>query len=66
MECCGKRGYSDYSYQGYFPESCCKERQCRVENVYKVGCQKAFHDFWDTNSDIIKYAGLAIAAIEVS
>lgn len=66
MECCGRSNYEDYRYQGYFPPSCCKESQnCHSETVYKKGCKQAFVDFWDKNADIIKYAGLAIAAIEV-
>ncbi|XP_053967320.1 23 kDa integral membrane protein-like [Anastrepha ludens] len=64
MECCGKNSYVDYSFQGYYPPSCCKDNSCRIENVYRKGCKQAFVDFWDKNSDIIKYAGLVIAAIE--
>ncbi|XP_017474774.1 PREDICTED: 23 kDa integral membrane protein [Rhagoletis zephyria] len=64
MECCGKNSYVDYSFQGYYPPSCCKDNSCRIENVYRRGCKQAFVDFWDKNSDIIKYAGLVVAAIE--
>ncbi|KAH8267078.1 hypothetical protein KR018_001716 [Drosophila ironensis] len=65
MECCGRSGYSDYSFQGYFPPSCCKDtNNCRSDTVFRRGCKAAFVDFWDRNSDIIKYAGLVIAAIE--
>lgn len=65
MECCGKESYADYSFQGYFPKSCCKDPgNCRAENVFRIGCKRAFVDFWDKNSKIIKYAGLIIAAIE--
>lgn len=66
MECCGKSSFEDYRYQGYFPPSCCKDAQnCRYETVFKKGCKQAFIDFWDKNADIIKYAGLVIAGIEV-
>jgi len=65
MECCGKNSYLDYTFQGYFPPSCCKDpNACRIETVYRRGCKQAFVEFWDKNSDIIKYAGLVIAAIE--
>lgn len=66
MECCGRGGRDDYHFQGYYPPSCCKDpRQCNDSTAYKVGCKQAFVDFWDRNADIIKYAGLVIAAIEV-
>ena len=65
MECCGKDSYNDYNFQGYFPQSCCKDpHNCRAETVYPIGCKRAFVNFWDKNSDIIKYSGLVIAAIE--
>lgn len=67
MECCGRTGYTDYSFQGFFPPSCCRDtNNCRTETVYRRGCKQAFVDYWDRNSDIIKYTGLVIAAIEVS
>lgn len=67
MECCGRTSYMDYSFKGYFPTSCCKNAQdCRYETVFKTGCKEAFVSFWDKNADIIKYAGLIIAAIEVN
>lgn len=66
MECCGRTNYMDYSFKGYFPTSCCKNPQdCRYETVFKKGCKEAFVGFWDKNADIIKFAGLVIAAIEV-
>ncbi|XP_011181480.1 23 kDa integral membrane protein [Zeugodacus cucurbitae] len=64
MECCGKNSYIDYSFQGYYPPSCCKGSHCGTDNVYRRGCKQAFVDFWDRNSDVIKYAGLVVAAIE--
>ena len=67
MECCGRQSYLDYSYKGYYPTSCCKNPQdCRYETVFKTGCKEAFVHYWDVNADIIKYAGLGVAAIEVS
>jgi len=67
MKCCGRSNYNDYAYQGKFPPSCCDDtNNCRQETVYKRGCKTTFVDFWDRNSDIIKYSGLVIAAIEVS
>lgn len=69
MECCGKDSFLDYTSHGYFlPQSCCKDtrfgERCGLDNVYRVGCKRAFVNFWDKNSDIIKYTGLIIAAIE--
>ncbi|XP_061402422.1 23 kDa integral membrane protein-like isoform X2 [Musca vetustissima] len=65
MECCGRSGRDDYHFQGYYPPSCCKDvRQCNDSTAFRVGCKQAFVDFWDRNADIIKYAGLVIAAIE--
>lgn len=67
MECCGRQSYLDYSFKGYYPTSCCKNPQdCRYETVFKTGCKEAFVHYWDVNADIIKYAGLGVAAIEVS
>ncbi|XP_037717872.1 23 kDa integral membrane protein [Drosophila subpulchrella] len=65
MKCCGRNNYSDYSFQGKFPASCCDNtNNCSQGTVYKRGCKDAFVDFWDGNSEIIKYSGLVIAAIE--
>lgn len=67
MECCGRSGFTDYTFQGFFPPSCCRDtNNCRVETVNRRGCKQAFVEYWDRNSDIIKYTGLVIAAIEVS
>lgn len=67
FKCCGNRDYRDYTYQGFVPATCCENPgHCSVENAYKNGCKSTFVNFWDKNSDIIKYAGLIIAAIEVS
>lgn len=67
MECCGRMSYTDYQYQGQFPASCCKDpHNCRYETVFKRGCKEAFVEFWGKNADIIKFAGLIIAAIEVT
>lgn len=65
MECCGRNSYLDYSRFGTIPPSCCKDpNNCNPATVFHRGCKKAFVDFWDRNSDIIKYAGLIVAAIE--
>ncbi|XP_068147118.1 23 kDa integral membrane protein [Drosophila tropicalis] len=65
MECCGRNNFSDYAFQGYFPPSCCKDtNNCRQETVYRRGCKAAFVEFWDRNSDILKWSGLVVAAIE--
>uniref|UniRef100_T1GVF5 Uncharacterized protein n=1 Tax=Megaselia scalaris TaxID=36166 RepID=T1GVF5_MEGSC len=65
FKCCGNRDYRDYTYQGFVPATCCENPgHCSVENAYKNGCKSTFVNFWDKNSDIIKYAGLIIAAIE--
>ncbi|XP_055920657.1 23 kDa integral membrane protein-like [Eupeodes corollae] len=65
FHCCGKNDYRDYTYQGFFPTTCCDDKNnCNSETVYKQGCKMAFRNFWDKNSDMIKYVGLIIAAIE--
>ncbi|KAL5287323.1 hypothetical protein ACFFRR_008306 [Megaselia abdita] len=65
FKCCGNRDYRDYTYQGFVPATCCEDAsRCSVETAYKNGCKQTFVRFWDKNSDIIKYAGLIIAAIE--
>ncbi|KAH8370685.1 hypothetical protein KR093_004679 [Drosophila rubida] len=65
MKCCGRSSFTDYAFQGYFPPSCCEDpNNCRQETVFRRGCKHVFVESWDRNSDIIKFTGLIIAAIE--
>ncbi|TMW44133.1 hypothetical protein DOY81_010784 [Sarcophaga bullata] len=31
----------------------------------KPGCRKEFNDFWSSNLDIIRYAGIVVALVEL-
>lgn len=67
FKCCGNRDFRDYTYQGFVPATCCENAsRCSGDTAYKNGCKQTFVRFWDKNSEIIKYTGLLIAAIEVS
>lgn len=51
------------------PNSCCgiSATSCsKVEAMTRPGCSRAFAKFWEKNIDIIRYAGLGVAAVEVS
>ncbi|XP_037949755.1 CD63 antigen [Teleopsis dalmanni] len=66
FKCCGLNSYQDYN--GSVPSSCCGETigTCAA-NIYesRPGCQSAFYDFWSSNMDIIRYAGIGVAIVEL-
>ncbi|XP_054738361.1 CD63 antigen [Anastrepha obliqua] len=71
FKCCGKTSYADYINAGKsVPVSCCGSLDATScsEDVYKTkpGCVDEFVDFWATNTNIIRYAGIAVAAIELA
>lgn len=37
-----------------------------LDAIKRPGCEEAFHSFWDKSINIVRYAGLGVAAIEVS
>lgn len=37
-----------------------------LEALKKPGCEEAFISFWDKSINIVRYAGLGVAAVEVS
>ncbi|XP_067634362.1 CD63 antigen-like [Eurosta solidaginis] len=70
FQCCGKNSYKDYDNDSVvIPVSCCGsvDIQTCPASIYetKPGCIKEFVGFWSTNMDIIRYAGLVVAAIEL-
>ncbi|XP_037946577.1 23 kDa integral membrane protein-like [Teleopsis dalmanni] len=67
FNCCGKNTFLDY-YNETIPKSCCgpNATSCsKVEAMLKPGCTTAFENFWKKNIDIIRYAGLGVAAVEL-
>ncbi|XP_017474773.1 PREDICTED: 23 kDa integral membrane protein-like [Rhagoletis zephyria] len=71
FKCCGKTSSADYTSAGKdVPVSCCGSLDATTcpASVYltKPGCADAFVDFWATNTNIIRYAGIAVAAIELA
>ncbi|XP_013098676.1 23 kDa integral membrane protein [Stomoxys calcitrans] len=69
FKCCGLNGSLDYTGNNKdVPSSCCgyMNGQCDV-NVYesKPGCRSEFREFWATNTDIIRYAGIGVALVEL-
>ncbi|EDV35865.1 uncharacterized protein Dana_GF12681 [Drosophila ananassae] len=68
FKCCGKKSYIDYVSTS-FPGSCCDSPSngtCSIKQVIdRPGCLAAVDSFWDTNVNIIKYAGLGVTAIEL-
>nr|XP_014102768.1 CD63 antigen [Bactrocera oleae] len=71
FKCCGKSNYTDYiTADKDVPVSCCGSldiKECPAD-VYqtKPGCTAEFVGFWATNTNIIRYAGIAVAAIELA
>ncbi|KAH8267076.1 hypothetical protein KR018_001718 [Drosophila ironensis] len=69
FKCCGQNGFSDYGAAVNYPASCCdspSNGSCLVTQVVtRPGCLKAVDSFWDTNVNIIKYAGLGVTAVEL-
>ncbi|XP_017093879.1 23 kDa integral membrane protein [Drosophila bipectinata] len=68
FKCCGLKSYVDY-VSVTFPASCCdspSNSTCSITQVTgRPGCLGAVDTFWDTNVNIIKYAGLGVTAIEL-
>lgn len=60
----------DYLLAGEnIPNSCCGSMATtcsKVDAMTNPGCSRAFGKFWEKNIDIIRYAGLGVAAVEVS
>lgn len=55
---------------GVLPKSCCSVIEligdnCAVTQSYVSGCKTAIYSFWSENIEIIHYAGLGIALIEL-
>ncbi|KAL5286815.1 hypothetical protein ACFFRR_008050 [Megaselia abdita] len=64
LKCCARRNFIEYGVS--IPSSCCQEQNCSNPlNIYVTGCKTALVSLWDNNGDIIKFAGLGIAAIEL-
>ncbi|XP_013098720.1 23 kDa integral membrane protein-like [Stomoxys calcitrans] len=67
LKCCGYNGPTDYTGESV-PKSCCgaSATNCSiVEALLRPGCLKAFDRVWTKNFDIIRYAGLGVAGIEL-
>ncbi|XP_011205581.2 23 kDa integral membrane protein [Bactrocera dorsalis] len=69
FNCCGVDGATDYTMNlESIPNSCCGTNavSCSVlDAIKKPGCEEAFHSFWDKSINIVRYAGLGVAAIEL-
>ncbi|XP_054739207.1 23 kDa integral membrane protein-like [Anastrepha obliqua] len=69
FNCCGLNGSTDYTFNlESIPNSCCGSSavSCSVlDALKKPGCSAAFTNFWDKSIDIVRYAGLGVAAIEL-
>ncbi|XP_016940356.1 CD63 antigen [Drosophila suzukii] len=67
FKCCGLNGFADYGIT--YPASCCDSPSngtCGLTQVMtRSSCLKAVDSFWDTNVNIIKYAGLGVTAVEL-
>ncbi|XP_064540399.1 CD63 antigen [Drosophila montana] len=67
LKCCGLHKFSDYGVT--YPASCCDtptNGTCSLTSVmFKPGCKSAVDSLWDTNANIIKYAGLGVTAVEL-
>ncbi|KAI8037333.1 23 kDa integral membrane protein [Drosophila gunungcola] len=67
FKCCGLNGFADYGVK--YPASCCdapSNGTCALTQVMnRSSCLKAVDSFWDTNVNIIKYAGLGVTAVEL-
>ncbi|XP_036332320.1 23 kDa integral membrane protein-like [Rhagoletis pomonella] len=69
FDCCGQNGSTDYTFNlESIPNSCCGANaiSCNmVEAMKKPGCAQAFTSFWDKSLNIVRYAGLGVAAVEL-
>lgn len=73
FKCCGRDGPGDWP-TGFIPQSCCGVvntsgvatlDSCPTTQAYTDGCQQAFRSFWASNTDIIRWAGIAVALVEL-
>lgn len=69
FNCCGSSGAEDY-YKNLqtIPNSCCGANaiSCSMlEAMTKPGCKQAFNSFWNKSINIVRYAGLGVAAVEL-
>ncbi|KAL5287328.1 CD63.2 family protein [Megaselia abdita] len=69
FKCCGNNGPYDYFKQSY-RRSCCAENklvnnECDIQYAYTTGCKQAFRRFWKSNIELIKFAGLGVAIVEL-
>lgn len=66
--CCGYNSSSDYPITA-IPASCCDAPSngfCDAAQAKnREGCKGKFANFWSININIIKYAGLGVAAVEL-
>uniref|UniRef100_A0A1A9Z7J0 Tetraspanin n=1 Tax=Glossina pallidipes TaxID=7398 RepID=A0A1A9Z7J0_GLOPL len=69
FKCCGKNGFTDYTLAGEaIPPSCCEvtATSCTaIEAISRPGCVRAFTNFWENSMNIIRYAGLGVAGVEL-
>ncbi|CAD7015436.1 23 kDa integral membrane protein [Ceratitis capitata] len=69
FNCCGLNGSTDYTFNlESVPNSCCGPNaiSCNMlEATSKAGCEQAFNSFWDKSINIVRYAGLGVAAVEL-
>ncbi|KAM8711873.1 hypothetical protein ACLKA7_012388 [Drosophila subpalustris] len=66
LKCCGLHGFADYGIT--YPASCCDSPTngyCSMTVIFKSGCKSAVDSLWDTNVNIIKYAGLGVLVVEL-
>lgn len=69
FNCCGLSSAADYTLNlDSVPNSCCGANAitCNMlEALKKPGCEEAFISFWDKSINIVRYAGLGVAAVEL-
>ena len=69
LNCCGKNGFTDYvTALENIPNSCCGAEATTCSSfqaMTKPGCSQALSTFWNKNIDIIRYAGMGVAAVEL-
>lgn len=66
LECCGSRGYQDYTFGGV-PKSCCPKSVdfCTNETAFKNGCQQHLEVSIRTAANLISYVCLGAAVFEL-
>ncbi|XP_073845836.1 CD63 antigen-like [Musca autumnalis] len=69
FKCCGLNGAVDYTSNGLeVPNSCCGTLSNACDaSIYESmpGCRKEFRSFWASNTNIIRYAGIGVALVEL-